>query len=110
MAHGEADHGCAQGEPCRSGHHEQQPVTKHHRRLVGGPPVGPGEPGRQPERDEDPPVPRQRAVEPVVPEVEPVGTGGCRSDLPGWAGAHRHGPVRPPRRATRRERPPHRWC
>ncbi|MFG2100731.1 hypothetical protein ACIBXA_09170 [Micromonospora echinaurantiaca] len=111
MAHGEADHGCAQGEPCRSGHHEQQPVTKHHRRLVGGPPVGPAEPGRQPERaDEDPPVPRQRAVEPVPPEVEPAGTGGCRSDLPGWAGAHRHGPVRPPRRATRRERPPHRWC
>lgn len=34
----------------------------------------------------------------------------CQTDRPGWAGAHRHGPVRPRARATRRERPPRRWC
>ncbi|MGS2615944.1 hypothetical protein ACVCAH_15680 [Micromonospora sp. LZ34] len=112
MAHGEADHGCAQGEPCRPGHHEQQPMAKHHRRLAGGLPAGPTEQSRPPEwPDEDPPVPRQRAAEPAPPgELEPAEVRGCRSDLPGWAGGHRHGPVRPPRRAIRRQRPPHRWC
>ncbi|HEY6595063.1 MAG TPA: hypothetical protein VI011_13330 [Asanoa sp.] len=34
----------------------------------------------------------------------------CRSERPGWAGAHRHGAVRPRRRTSRRERPPDRWC
>lgn len=34
----------------------------------------------------------------------------CRTDRPGWAGAHRHGAVRPTRRAVRRDRPPRRWC
>ncbi|MEU5552713.1 hypothetical protein ABZ738_23330 [Micromonospora sp. NPDC047793] len=118
MAHGEAEHGCAQGEPCRPGSHEQPFPAKHHRRLIGL--VHPGEaaPGRSAERPEedsapvrprpvDPVVPRQRTGEAVVPE--PV-TGGCRSDLPGWAGGHRHGPVRPALRAVRRERPPRRWC
>ncbi|NJP32933.1 hypothetical protein [Micromonospora thermarum] len=110
MAHGEADHGCAQGEPCRPGHHEQ-PAAKHHRRIIGGAPAHPGEAptGRLPERAEDEAaVPRQRSAE-LVPPVDDA-TAGCRSDLPGWAGAHRHGPVRPRQRATRRERPPRRWC
>ncbi|MER7456354.1 hypothetical protein [Micromonospora sp. NPDC126480] len=110
MAHGEADHGCAQGEPCRPGHHEP-PVTKHHRRLAGGVPAHPGEAptGWLPERaDDDVTVPRQRSAEPVPPAATP--TDGCLSDLPGWAGAHRHGPVRPRPRAGRRERPPRRWC
>ncbi|MGI5214157.1 hypothetical protein [Plantactinospora sp. CA-290183] len=35
---------------------------------------------------------------------------GCRTDRPGWAGAHRHGAVRPTRRVVRRDRPPRRWC
>ncbi|MGN9775429.1 hypothetical protein ACTMS0_06580 [Micromonospora sp. H33] len=110
MAHGEADHGCAQGEPCRPGHHEP-PAAKHHRRAIGGVPAHPGEAptGRLPERAEDEvAVPRQRSAEPV-PAADDA-TPGCRSDLPGWAGAHRHGPVRPRQRATRRERPPRRWC
>ncbi|MEH1169647.1 hypothetical protein V6V47_30135 [Micromonospora sp. CPCC 205539] len=111
MSHGEADHGCAQGEPCRPGH-DPQPAAKH-RRAVGGVPL-PAEPitGRPAERDDDDvAVPRQRAAEPPLtgePDLDIVS--GCRSELPGWAGAHRHGPVRPRPRATRREGPPRRWC
>ncbi|MEV6367627.1 hypothetical protein AB0L86_12115 [Micromonospora musae] len=123
MAQGEADHGCAQGEPCRPGH-DQQAAAKQ-RRLGGGAPSFPAEPaagrsgltepapGRGAERpEEEPAVPRQRAAEPSPPvEPEPVSPrSGCRSDLPGWAGAHRHGAVRPPLRGTRHERPPRRWC
>ncbi|MGK5742121.1 hypothetical protein [Micromonospora sp. URMC 103] len=114
MAQGEAEHGCARGEPCRPGHHDQQPSAKH-RRLTGGLPSYPADPAgaRPAERaEDDAPVPRQRAGEPVPSaEPEPVADEpGCRSDLPGWAGAHRHGPVRPPQRGGRRERPPRRWC
>lgn len=112
MAHGEAEHGCAQGEPCRPGHHEQ-PAAAKHRRLPGGFPAhAPEHPARAPERPEDEvTVPRQRVAEPApAGEVEAAVARGCRSDLPGWAGAHRHGPVRPQQRATRRERPPRRWC
>ncbi|MEU5905415.1 hypothetical protein ABZ780_13690 [Micromonospora sp. NPDC047467] len=111
MAHGEAEHGCAQGEPCRPGHHDPQATGKP-RRPVGGLPAHPAEStgGRPAERaDDDLAVPRQRAGEPALPD-EPDDDAGCRSDLPGWAGAHRHGPVRPRQRATRRERPPRRWC
>ncbi|MBQ1075891.1 hypothetical protein KBX06_22415 [Micromonospora sp. C31] len=107
MAHGEAEHGCAQGESCRPGHHEQQAAAKHRR-----PPNGfPEHPARAPERPEDDvPVPRPRVAEPTpAGEVEPAAQG-CRSDLPGWAGAHRHGPVRPRPRVTRGQRPPRRWC
>lgn len=109
MAHGEAEHGCAQGEPCRPGHHDPQPAAKH-RRLAGAahPAEAPG--GRSVERPEDDPsVPRQRGAEPPA-DGEPARAAACRSDLPGWAGAHRHGPVRPRHRAIRRERPPRRWC
>ncbi|MER7892473.1 hypothetical protein ABTX15_21890 [Micromonospora sp. NPDC094482] len=122
MTQGEAEHGCAQGEPCRPGHHEQQAGAKH-RRLVGGvPPFTPEPVGGWPaestggwpaERaEEEVPVPRQRSGElPSPVEPEPVTTAsGCRSVLPGWAGAHRHGPVRPRQRGARREHPPRRWC
>ncbi|MET8910485.1 hypothetical protein [Micromonospora sp. NPDC004551] len=109
MAHGEAEHGCAQGEPCRPGHHDQPPPAKHPRRAGLSHP----EPatGWAPERvDDEAQVPRQRAAEPVPPAGEAEPAQGCRSDLPGWAGAHRHGAVRPRSRAVRRERPPRRWC
>jgi hypothetical protein len=111
MAHGEADHGCAQGEPCRPGHHEQPAAAKHPRRAGMSHP-GESNAGRAPERgDEELTVPRQRAAEPALPVApEPVPPQGCRSELPGWAGAHRHGPVRPRSRTVRRERPPRRWC
>ncbi|SCE67691.1 hypothetical protein GA0070558_102256 [Micromonospora haikouensis] len=116
MAHGEAEPGCAQGESCRPGHHE--PAAKHPRRLTGT--THPAEPtcGRAVEptcgrgaapADEDAPVPRQRAAEPPADD-ESGRAAACRSDLPGWAGAHRHGPVRPRHRVVRRERPPRRWC
>ncbi|MFG1952635.1 hypothetical protein [Micromonospora sp. NPDC048830] len=106
MAHGEAEHGCAQGECCRPGHHEPPAAAKHHRRAAG--------PAHLPEPvptwgDDDLPVPRQRTPEsPVGGELARAGS--CLSELPGWAGAHRHGPVRPRHRAIRRERPPRRWC
>ncbi|MBX7265875.1 hypothetical protein KIF24_07410 [Micromonospora sp. Llam7] len=82
MAYGEADHGCAQGED----------VTPASLRGV------------------EASVPRQRAAEPPAPGQPEPATGGCLSELPGWAGAHRHGPVRPAHRNVRRERPPRRWC
>ncbi|MEV4493393.1 hypothetical protein AB0K04_25185 [Micromonospora coxensis] len=135
MAHGEADHGCAQGEPCRPGHHDQPGPVRPHRRLAALP-CPTEQAGRAAERaDDEVAVPRQRTAEPSGPEAtparpraaepaprprpaEPVASGepergvshGCRSELAGWAGAHRHGPVRPSRRRVRRERPPHRWC
>ncbi|MET8232975.1 hypothetical protein ABZS77_20130 [Micromonospora sp. NPDC005298] len=109
MAHGEAEHGCAQGEPCRPGHHDPQSAAKH-RRAVGGAPSHPVEPlaGRP---DDESPLPRQRSGEPAaLAESEADVPPGCLSEQPGWAGAHRHGPVRPRQRITRRERPPRRWC
>ncbi|MFC8619941.1 hypothetical protein ACFT9M_26505 [Micromonospora purpureochromogenes] len=135
MAHGEAEHGCAQGEPCRLGNHEQQGPLRPHRRLAAVP-CPTEQAGRAPERaDDEVTVPRQRPAEPAPAEAatsrprgvepgprppagEPATSGepdpttprACRSDLAGWAGAHRHGPVRPTRRPDRRQRPPHRWC
>ncbi|MEH0842165.1 hypothetical protein V6U81_07200 [Micromonospora sp. CPCC 205711] len=122
MAHGEADHGCAQGEPCRPGHHDQSGAVRPHRRLVALP-VPIDQVCWAPEwADEEVSLPRQRDAETAVPGgVEPgppphaaesdhSAPRSCRSDLAGWAGAHRHGPVRPSRRPQRRERPPHRWC
>ncbi|WP_433535102.1 hypothetical protein ACQPZK_23785 [Micromonospora sp. CA-249363] len=107
MAHGEAEHGCAQGEPCRLGHHDPQAAGKP-RRAIGPAAALPAEAstGRP---DEE--IPRQRTAEPVaLSEPESGDPAGCLSELPGWAGAHRHGPVRPRQRGTRRERPPRRWC
>ncbi|MBM7078543.1 hypothetical protein [Micromonospora humida] len=118
MAHGEADHGCAQGESCRPGHHDQPGAARPHRRLATE------QVCRAVERaDDELALPRQRGVEtvdgaavrPAAVEPGPTGqpdppTRACRSDLAGWAGGHRHGPVRPGRRRQRVQRPPHRWC
>ncbi|TCB96464.1 hypothetical protein E0H26_15045 [Micromonospora zingiberis] len=119
MAQGEAEHGCAQEEPSRPGTHEQPATAKHHRRPGLTPSVE-ASAGWAPERGDEEPtlglpraaeplVPRQRAVDPPATSPEPA-EAGCRSELPGWAGAHRHGPVRPAHRNVRRERPPRRWC
>jgi hypothetical protein len=55
-------------------------------------------------------VPRQRAAS----AADGAGWGRdrstCRTDRSGWAGAHRHGAVRPRSRNSPRERPPRRWC
>ncbi|MET7835327.1 hypothetical protein ABZS44_21200 [Micromonospora sediminicola] len=109
MAHGEAEHGCAQGEPCRPGH--EQPAAAKHPRRTGLTHTGEPAVGRGPERADDEPVmPRQRAAEPSPHAADPTPVPSCRSDRAGWAGAHRHGAVRPGNRTTRRERPPRRWC
>lgn len=58
-------------------------------------------------------VPRQRDGAPADgPETTDTANSRseCRTQRPGWAGAHRHGAVRPRTRRHRRERPPHRWC
>jgi hypothetical protein len=59
-----------------------------------------------------PPITVPAAEEPELESVAEAWAGrvGCRSDLPGWAGAHLHGAVRPRRRAAGRGRPPGRWC
>ncbi|WP_083978321.1 hypothetical protein, partial [Micromonospora rosaria] len=113
MAHGEAEHGCAQGESCRPGHHEQSATATAHRRpacAASHPALCPAsQPLGQPaawagERvEEELPVPRQRTGE-AVAEAGAELAGGCLSERPGWAGAHRHGPVRPRRRSGRRGR------
>ncbi|MEV4519889.1 hypothetical protein AB0J77_06630 [Micromonospora tulbaghiae] len=110
MAQGEAEHGCAQGEACRRGH--DQPATATHPRRPCLNQQGEQQAGRAPERAEDEPgVPRQRAAaEPAHPADEEPVDRSCRSGLAGWAGAHRHGAVRPRNRTVRRERPPRRWC
>jgi hypothetical protein len=67
--------------------------------------------------DRDPAAEEPQAPVPTVtpaPEDETPGfvpsRVGCRSHLPGWAGAHLHGAVRPRRRTPGRGRPPGRWC
>lgn len=114
MAHGEAEHSCAQGDPCRlDGHPEQHVPGKHqHRRPAG---VGthldaaPGRPAERP--DEESPVPWQRHDEAAgTPAGQPARQPSCRCEPAGWSGVHRHGPVRPRQRVHRRQRPPGRWC
>lgn len=125
MAHGEAD-----------GEQHAQPGDQEQGNLPQPPVEGPGRAGcgvvghrlaaeRAPneyERDRhNEPAGDQFGSAPgeheIVPEEsgEPVNAGqvrspACRTDRQGWAGAHRHGGVRPRQRAARRERPPRRWC
>lgn len=114
MAHGEAEHGSAESEQhYLLGEHG---VPSRHLRWVCG--AGP-----QPVEEAVPPATLDvegapaddEAVEPPLDEgrtllPERRGPAVCRSSRAGWAGAHRHGAVRPRARATRRERPPDRWC
>jgi len=72
-----------------------------------------GRPVRRACPDPSPPAaeePDANAGEPDAAAVPPGRAPACRSERPGWAGAHRHLAVRPRRRANRRERPPDRWC
>jgi hypothetical protein len=122
MAHGEAEHSRADAEQnCLLGGQEQQHPSglagKHQRWVCGvGPQLagaGPTPPGPDLAEDDGLPgtIPRQRAGEQDMvgdPAPDPLPT--CAVDRHGWAGAHRHGAVRPRRRASRRDRPPHRWC
>lgn len=87
MPHGDAEPGCADGER-RVREPEPVPAGRQLRRVC--------------------PEPTVEAPEGAVESSAPVRA--CRSERPGWAGAHQHGAVRPRRRANRRERPPDRWC
>jgi hypothetical protein len=133
MAH-DAEYDCAQGEQqhrllgegqppgaglsggafrwvCGAVPHPAEPLPASRRGV--GPDVPPETPERTGSR-----VPRQRDGGPrdggPPEETDPVDVpdsrSGCRTERPGWAGAHRHGAVRPRSRTHRRERPPHRWC
>jgi hypothetical protein len=110
MPHGDAEPGCADGER-RVREPEPVPAGRQLRRVC--PAVEPSaDPGGEVSAGlpvEAPGLP----VEGLAPDVDaadqpPVRA--CRSERPGWAGAHRHGAVRPRRRVNRRERPPDRWC
>ncbi|GAA4451640.1 hypothetical protein GCM10023170_039260 [Phytohabitans houttuyneae] len=118
MAHGEAEHGSAEseqhyllGEHGVPGRHLRwvcgagpQPVDEAAAAGVTGvAPSAPAEASDAPAAE--PPLDEGRKL---VPERR--GPAVCRSSQSGWAGAHRHGAVRPRARATRRERPPDRWC
>ena len=113
MAHGEAEHGCAQGEPCRPGHHEQQAAAKHRRPSGGvpGPLAGaPGPRGRAPRgRRRGAPAARRRAG------TDRRGRAGGGPGLPQRpARLGRRAPARPgppPAAASPAvRRPPRRWC
>ncbi|MDQ7903162.1 hypothetical protein RB614_01335 [Phytohabitans sp. ZYX-F-186] len=121
MAHGEAEHGSAESEQhYLLGEHG---VPSRHLRWVCGagpqpveeavPQVAPGAAGvasGAPMEASDAPVGELSPDEGRTLVPERRGPAVCRSSHPGWAGAHRHGAVRPRARATRRERPPDRWC
>jgi hypothetical protein len=114
MAHGEAEHGSAESEQ----HYllGQHGLAGRHMRWVCG--AGP-----QPvdcavgDRVDDEADAEAQDAPPEAPldegrtiGPERRGPAVCQSSRQGWAGAHRHGAVRPRARANRRERPPDRWC
>ena len=96
MAQGETGQHCAgDGRPAR-------PDPPYHGRPVRRACAEPAAP---------PPVAEESDAGPAEPvDAVPGRAPACRSERPGWAGAHRHLAVRPRRRANRRERPPDRWC
>ena len=118
MAHGEAEHGSAESEQhyLLGGH---DVPGRHLRWVCGAGPQPVDEPVVKGVTDVAPDAPAEAAdapgAEPPVDEGRTLvparrGPAVCRSSRAGWAGAHRHGAVRPRARATRRERPPDRWC
>ena len=115
MAHGEADPGCADADSQPHTPDESGRITsgRQIRRICAEPTA---ERVRRDRPDADPtdePPAEPLADHVADPAAGPILFGrapACRSERPGWAGAHRHGAVRPRRRATRKERPPDRWC
>lgn len=103
MAHGEADPGCVEADnPAHAAdarEADEPPRGRQIRRICA-------DPTAERTRDNDADEPAEHVAGPIQFGRAPA----CRSERPGWAGAHRHGAVRPRRRATRRERPPDRWC
>ncbi|BCJ63583.1 hypothetical protein [Polymorphospora rubra] len=119
MAQGEAGNGCADEEVSPLvDRPEAEPtlgVSGAGRWVCG---VGPHQLGPpvcdddlddvEADEETDPDLGRQLDGSTVLPRGALPTT--CRTDLHGWAGAHRHGAVRPTRRKNRRQRPPQRWC
>ncbi|SDZ40403.1 hypothetical protein SAMN05444365_11372 [Micromonospora pattaloongensis] len=92
---------------CDQGQQLQPPIRGHHR-LLG--PRRIAEPVDAPDPTADAPDPTGA---PPADDGDPAMQGWgatCQSWQEGWAGAHRHGAVRPRKRKNRRERPPRRWC
>ncbi len=108
MAYGEAEQGCARAA--------EPGVPRPRAGESAAPcPSAPDPAASRPSIAAEAGAPRPGAVDAVGPQqsatpAEPEVTAGCRSLLPGWAGAHRHGAVRPAHRSVRRDRPPRRWC
>jgi len=117
MAHGEADPGCADADSHPHTPDEPGRITsgRQIRRICAEPTA---ERVRRDRLDTDSTDSTEPPAEPLADHVAESSAGpilfgrapACRSERPGWAGAHRHGAVRPRRRATRKERPPDRWC
>jgi hypothetical protein len=117
MAHGEADSGCADAEsqPHEPDELPPAPAGRPLRRICAGPTAERVRVDRADDpADDDDPLECHIGDHVADAASGPMLHGGrspaCRSERPGWAGAHRHGAVRPRRRASRRERPPDRWC
>jgi hypothetical protein len=106
MAHGETEQHCADDErPAR-------PDPAYHGRPVRRAWLDPAQPA--PRADQAARADRaavdDHADADDTQEAPARAAPACRNSRPGWAGAHRHLGVRPRRRASRRERPPDRWC
>ena len=109
MAHGEADPGCVEADkPPQAADPEapDDPAPGRQIRRICAEPTSERTRHAHADDDNDVDEPADHVAGPIQFGRAPA----CRSERPGWAGAHRHGAVRPRRRATRRERPPDRWC
>jgi hypothetical protein len=103
MAQRDAEHSSVGGE--------RRCLLEHLHGPACRPPRGMGEPVG--ERGLAAQRPEPASADDEAPDAgEAIGAGGsnCRADRPGWAGAHRHGGVRPRPPAVRGLRPPRRWC
>ncbi|MEV1290518.1 hypothetical protein [Micromonospora sp. NPDC049679] len=118
MAHGEVAHS-AEDERCcvlcDQGRQHGEPSVRAHHRLLGPRRLGEGaSPDRRHEPIDGSPAEERATDESVTDVGDESAVDGrgptCRSEQDGWAGAHRHGAVRPRKRKGRRERPPRRWC
>jgi len=122
MAHGEAEPGCADaGSRPHEGGTTPSPtagIGRQIRRVCAEPTAERTRTDHAGDDGPAAPLPDHVAGFSMAPDRPgdgvPAQGGGrapaCRSERPGWAGAHRHGAVRPRRRPCRRERPPDRWC
>jgi len=112
MAHGEAEPGCADADSRPHDPGEATAAPGRQIRRICADPTAERVRGERAEDavDEQPGALADHVADPASGPMQGGRAPACRSERPGWAGAHRHGAVRPRRRAVRRERPPDRWC